>query len=125
MNPLEESEYVHIFPKGEVDVKLKKLIAKIVRDRLKVWREVSANQTVSLPRLVDFDWRLDFKTASNSLSKMTQPSALLNLKIREQPRRLKEMPSIKAVDFEMDTETLEVVLSGLHKIRDQLGSMKA
>ena len=34
------------------------------------------------------------------------------------------MPNIKNVDFEMDRETLDVVVDGLGKIRDQLSRIK-
>ena len=36
---------------------------------------------VSLPRLVDFDWRVDVKTASDSASRMAQPTCLVQMKV--------------------------------------------
>lgn len=36
---------------------------------------------VSLPRLVDFDWRVDMKAASDSVNRMTQPTCLVQLKV--------------------------------------------
>eukprot|EP00939_MAST-03C_sp_MAST-3C-sp1_P002129 g2129.t1 len=119
-SPLKEEDYLKIFPKGDVDMKLKKLISKIIRSRLELWREVSTNQRISLPHLVDFDWRLDFKASSNRLNQMGKPSALLNIKVQEQPQRVDEMPEVRAVDFEMDKSTLEVVLGNLSEIRDRL-----
>ena len=55
---------------------------------------------------------------------MAKPSAMLNLSIRQQPDRENEIPGIKNVDFEMDRETLDVVVDGLGKIRDQLNRIK-
>jgi len=124
-SPLEDSDYADLFSEGELENrKLKSLIAKILKNRLSIWREVASNQCIALPKLVDFDWRLDFKSSSDGLSVMAKPSAMLNLKIREQPNRELEMPGIKNVDFEMDRETLDVVVDGLGKIRDQLSRIK-
>jgi len=36
---------------------------------------------VFLPRLVDFDWRVDIKTSSDSLSRMSVPTCLLQLQV--------------------------------------------
>ena len=123
-SPLEDSDYPDLFPEGDIDGKLKKLIAKILKNRLSIWREVASNQCIALPKLVDFDWRLDFKSSADGLSVMAKPSAMLNLTIRQQPEREHEMPDIKNVDFEMDRETLDVVVDGLGKIRDQLSRIK-
>ena len=123
-SPLEDSDYPDLFPEGDIDGKLKKLIAKILKNRLSIWREVASNQCIALPKLVDFDWRLDFKSSADGLSVMAKPSAMLNLTIRQQPEREHEMPNIKNVDFEMDRETLDVVVDGLGKIRDQLSRIK-
>lgn len=42
---------------------------------------VSLNSTVSLPRLVDMDWRVDIKTSSDTISRMAVPTCLLQLKV--------------------------------------------
>lgn len=42
--------------------------------------------TVSLPRLVDLDWRVDIKTSSDSISRMAVPTCLLQMKVRPPPR---------------------------------------
>ena len=39
------------------------------------------NPSVSLPRLVDMDWRVDIKTSSDSISRMAVPTCLLQLKV--------------------------------------------
>lgn len=41
---------------------------------------------VSLPRLVDLDWRVDIKTSSDSISRMAVPTCLLQMKVRPPPR---------------------------------------
>lgn len=39
------------------------------------------NPSVSLPRLVDMDCRVDIKTSSDSISRMAVPTCLLQLKV--------------------------------------------
>lgn len=41
---------------------------------------------VSLPRLVDLDWRVDIKTSSDSISRMAVPTCLLQMKVRPRSR---------------------------------------
>lgn len=38
---------------------------------------------VSLPHLVDFDWRVDVKTSSDSVARMAQPTCLVQMKVPE------------------------------------------
>lgn len=37
---------------------------------------------ISLPKLEDFDWRLDFKAASDTLGRLSAPAVFLQLKVR-------------------------------------------
>ena len=43
--------------------------------------ERSCIPAVSLPRLVDLDWRVDIKTSSDSISRMAVPTCLLQMKV--------------------------------------------
>ncbi|XP_019803975.1 COMM domain-containing protein 9 isoform X3 [Tursiops truncatus] len=56
----------------------------VVEERLSnaggVSTEPSCPHTVSLPRLVDLDWRVDIKTSSDSISRMAVPTCLLQMK---------------------------------------------
>lgn len=58
----------------------------VVEERLSnaggVSTEPSCPHTVSLPRLVDLDWRVDIKTSSDSISRMAVPTCLLQMKVR-------------------------------------------
>lgn len=87
------------------------------------WRtEAQANQ-ISLPRLVDLDWRVDIKTSSDNISRMAVPTCLLQMKIQEDPSLCGEKPSISAVTMELSKETLDTMLDGLGRIRDQLSAV--
>lgn len=79
--------------------------------------------TVSLPRLVDLDWRVDIKTASDSISRMAVPTCLLQMKIQEDPSVCGDGPSVSAVTMELSKETLDTMLDGLGRIRDQLSAV--
>lgn len=37
--------------------------------------------TVTVPRLMEFDWRVDLKMASGKIARMSEPTCILNLKV--------------------------------------------
>ncbi|ELV13766.1 COMM domain-containing protein 9 [Tupaia chinensis] len=78
---------------------------------------------VSLPRLVDLDWRVDIKASSDSVGRMAVPTCLLQVKIQEDPRLCGDKPSVSAVTMELSKETLDTMLDGLGRIRDQLSAV--
>eukprot|EP00069_Balaena_mysticetus_P019416 bmy_12115T0 len=85
--------------------------------------EPSCAHTVSLPRLVDLDWRVDIRTSSDSISRMAVPTCLLQMKIQEDASLCGEQPSMSAVTVELSKETLDTMLDGLGRIRDQLSAV--
>ncbi|XP_012930433.1 COMM domain-containing protein 9 isoform X1 [Heterocephalus glaber] len=102
---------------------LKNLLTKIILEHVSTWRtEAQANQ-ISLPHLVDLDWRVDIKTSSDSISRMAIPTCLLQMKIQEDPSLCGDKPSISAVTVELSKETLDTMLDGLGRIRDQLSAV--
>ena len=105
------------------DPRLLPMIRSVVVKRLPLWRTVSTRQMVSLPRLLDVDWRVDVKTASGHMSNLSIPTALVDLKVQAQPTSSGMMPTTQVVSFEMNRETVSTMLEGLHKIRDTLGAM--
>uniref|UniRef100_A0AAA9SY74 COMM domain containing 9 n=1 Tax=Bos taurus TaxID=9913 RepID=A0AAA9SY74_BOVIN len=129
---------------------LKNLLTKIILEHVSAWRaEAQVNQrlgvqaeawrccppgvhtiisagatsSVSLPRLVDLDWRVDIKTSSDSISRMAVPTCLLQMKIQEDPSLCGDRPSVSAVTVELSKETLDTMLDGLGRIRDQLSAV--
>lgn len=115
-------EFDEIVPTG-TDARLLPMIRSVVVKRLPLWRTVSTRQMVSLPRLLDVDWRVDVKTASGHMSNLAIPTALVDLKVQAQPTTSGMMPKTQVVSFEMSRETVSTMLEGLHKIRDTLGAM--
>ncbi|XP_036182062.1 COMM domain-containing protein 9 [Myotis myotis] len=102
---------------------LKNLLTKIILENISTWRAEAQADLISLPRLVDLDWRVDIKTASDSISRMVVPTCLLQMKIKEDPRLCRDSPSVSAVTMELSKETLDTMLDGLGRIRDQLSAV--
>ncbi|XP_019803976.1 COMM domain-containing protein 9 isoform X3 [Globicephala melas] len=102
---------------------LKNLLTKIILEHVSTWRAEAQTNQISLPRLVDLDWRVDIKTSSDSISRMAVPTCLLQMKIQEDPSLCGEQPSVSAVTVELSKETLDTMLDGLGRIRDQLSAV--
>ncbi|GFN76028.1 comm domain-containing protein 9-like [Plakobranchus ocellatus] len=111
-----------IFPAG-FHKNLRDLITKIIIDNMDMWKEDSVAVQVSLPKLVDFDWRVDTKTSSDSVARMSVPTCILNLQIQPKAPRIDKTPQAETVNVELSKETLDTMLDGLGKIRDQLASV--
>nr|XP_033783823.1 TNF receptor-associated factor 6 isoform X3 [Geotrypetes seraphini] len=102
---------------------LKKLLTKIILENLAAWRSEAEISQISLPRLVDMDWRVDIKTASDSVSRMAVPTCLLHIKIREDASPCGDEPETSVVTVELSKETLDTMLDGLGRICDQLSAI--
>ncbi|XP_041651762.1 COMM domain-containing protein 9 [Cheilinus undulatus] len=96
---------------------LKNLITKILLENSAAWRTEALGDQISLPQLKELDWRVDMVTASDSVSRMAVPTCLVQLKI-EDPSAGGD--SVSAVTVELSRESLDTILDGLGRIRDQL-----
>ncbi|XP_065259251.1 COMM domain-containing protein 9 isoform X1 [Emys orbicularis] len=115
-------EILSLFPEN-FHQSLKNLLTKIILENASVWRSEAQSSQISLPRLVDMDWRVDIKTSSDSISRMAVPTCLLQLKIQEDAALCGDNPVISAVTVELNKETLDTMLDGLGRIRDQLSAV--
>uniref|UniRef100_A0A663E5C7 COMM domain containing 9 n=1 Tax=Aquila chrysaetos chrysaetos TaxID=223781 RepID=A0A663E5C7_AQUCH len=102
---------------------LKNLLTKIILENISAWRNEAQASQISLPRLVDMDWRVDIKTSSDSISRMAVPTCLLQLKIQEDVALCGNSPVVSALTVELSKETLDTMLEGLGRIRDQLSAV--
>ncbi|KAK6184572.1 hypothetical protein SNE40_007020 [Patella caerulea] len=102
---------------------LKELLIKITIDNMSSWKSIASASQVSLPNLVDFDWRVDVKTSSDSIARMSVPTCILNMQVQETATDVNSMPDVNGVQVELSKETLDTMLDGLSKIRDQLNSV--
>lgn len=111
-----------LFPEG-FHKNLKELLAKILLDNMADWKSQSLASQVSLPKLVDFDWRVDVKTSSDAVTRLSMPTCLVQLKIQENCVQENKLPELKCLNVELSKKTLDTMLDGLGKIRDQLSSV--
>ncbi|XP_028917377.1 COMM domain-containing protein 9 [Ornithorhynchus anatinus] len=102
---------------------LKNLLTKIILEYVPTWRNEAQTNQISLPRLVDLDWRVDIKMSSDSISRMAVPTCLLQMKIQEDASLCGNKPAVSAVTMELSKETLDTMLDGLGRIRDQLSAV--
>jgi hypothetical protein len=91
---------------------------------LESWRDAAALSRISLPKLIDFDWSLHFQRASSELADIQIPSILMSLQVEDSPHTTHSLPDTHQVQFELSRETLETMIDGLGKIRDQLAAMR-
>ena len=62
-----------------LDGNLQKLVVSVVASNLATWRDLSSNNELSLPTLKEFDWRIDIKTSSDKVARMSVPTALVQV----------------------------------------------
>jgi hypothetical protein len=105
-------------------VQLMKLIVGIIKKHGATWRRTTTESLIGLPKLQQMKWRVDMKSASHSINGMNAPVVVAELEILQNPNQAQTMPESKTVQFELSRETLEIMLGGLGKIRDQLSAVK-
>ncbi|KAB5565945.1 hypothetical protein PHYPO_G00247370 [Pangasianodon hypophthalmus] len=98
---------------------LKNLLTKILLEQ----RNEALSSQISLPQLVDLEWRVDMKTASDSVSRMAVPTCILHMKIQDGGNVSSSSTSESSVTVELSKETLDTMLDGLGRIRDQLSAV--
>ncbi|KAG7324246.1 hypothetical protein KOW79_012262 [Hemibagrus wyckioides] len=101
---------------------LKNLITKILLEQSVTWRNEALSSQISLPRLTDLEWRVDMKMASDSVSRMAVPTCILHMKIQD-GGNTSSSTSESSVTVELSKETLDTMLDGLGRIRDQLSAV--
>ncbi|KAF4080997.1 hypothetical protein AMELA_G00155820 [Ameiurus melas] len=101
---------------------LKNLITKILLEQSMTWRNEALSSQISLPRLADLEWRVDVKAASDSVSRMAVPTCVLHMKIQD-GGNASGSTSESSVTVELSKETLDTMLDGLGRIRDQLSAV--
>lgn len=62
---------------------LRGLIAKIISHHLPNWRKDVKSSQISLPKLEEFDWRVDIKSASDLVGQISVPTVLVSMKVQK------------------------------------------
>jgi len=95
---------------------------QIIFAKLSTWRAAAAAGSISPPKLVGSDWRVDVKASTQGVKRTGEPTVLLNLKVRANADTVGEMPAASTVSAELSQAALSTLLSGLHQVRDQLAA---
>ncbi len=67
---------------GSVPAQLASVVASVCADLQGQWKAEAIKSTVSVPRLVGVDWRVDVKTASSHAAGLGIPAVIMQLKAR-------------------------------------------
>ncbi|KAM9854218.1 COMM domain-containing protein 9 [Aulostomus maculatus] len=111
-------QILQLFPES-FHPNLKNLLTKILLENSTTWKSEALSNQISLPQLKDLDWRVDMVTGSDSVSRMCVPTCLVHFKMEEAcPSAGGEVVSSATV--ELSRESLDTILDGLGRIRDQL-----
>jgi hypothetical protein len=105
-----------LFPSGFHE-QLGALLCKIISTHRVEWRQSAIVRQPSLPRLLDVDWRVDVKTASDTASQMSVPTVLLRMTLAG----VDGAP--QPVLMELSRDSLQTLLESMAKIRSQLQSI--
>ncbi|XP_072291140.1 COMM domain-containing protein 9 [Eucyclogobius newberryi] len=100
---------------------LKNLVTKILLENSPTWRTEALSNQISLPQLKEMGWRVDLVTSSESVSRMAVPTCLLQLQMEDSCCRGDE--AVSTVTVELSRESLDTMLDGLGRIRDQLSTV--
>ena len=89
-----------------------------------LWKESSFLNRVSLPKYIDVDWAVHIEKSSSQVAQMQVPIALIEVEIETERTHVSDPIGItRKLNFEVNKESLETMLEGLGKIRDQLSTM--
>lgn len=114
-----------------IRAKKKKRAAALAQQQQQQQQQLKGLSGPSLPRLQGFDWRIDVRSASESVSNMIVPSVIVQMEVEKQKMGVSagsnsdDGNNNKVVTFELNRETLETMLDGLIFVRDQLASIAA
>uniref|UniRef100_A0A8C5EG98 COMM domain-containing protein n=1 Tax=Gouania willdenowi TaxID=441366 RepID=A0A8C5EG98_GOUWI len=94
---------------------LKNLLTKILLE--------SRSEPPQIPRMVySLDWRVDLVSGSESVNRMSTPTCFLTLQM-EDGSQSTDLESVSTVTMELSRQTVDTMLDGLGRIRDQLSNI--
>ncbi|CAL1278668.1 unnamed protein product [Larinioides sclopetarius] len=111
-----------LFP-DEFHKNLRDLLSKIIVEKFGTWKSLAAKDSVSVPKLTEFDWRVDLKMASGKIARMSEPTCILHLKIHNPGVPENSEDRFQSLNVELSKEKLDTMLNGLGRIRDQLSAV--
>jgi len=118
----EATSLIGLFP-TDFHKNLRDLLVKILTEKIPNWKSQANCSLSSLPRLVDFDWNIDVKAASAGVARTSVPTCHLKLQVEDRAQSTEETKAPQVFNVELPKETLDTVLDGLGRIRDQLSAV--
>jgi len=103
---------------------LRDLFDKILAHHSPEWREAVISNQPSLPKLISMDYRVDIKSGSEAISRMSVPTVLVDLKVSKPPTKVTDEPEQQNVVFELNIETINTIMDSLKFVQGQLNSIK-
>lgn len=124
-NPKEETgrRLLSLFP-DDFHRNLRDLLVKLVVDLIPGWRKAAIEDLVGLPRLADFNWRVDVKSASNCINRMSQPTCFVQIKVDEARKKNGDISS-RSLAVEFNQEQMNNMVEALEKIKTQLNVLSS
>ncbi|XP_015906948.1 COMM domain-containing protein 9 [Parasteatoda tepidariorum] len=113
---------ISLFPE-DFHKNLRDLVSKIFIEKFSSWKTAAITNSVSVPRLVEYDWRVDLKMASGKIARMSEPTCILNLKVLDPVYPENQPDHLQTLNVELSKEKLDTMLHGLGRIRDQLSAV--
>ena len=105
----DEETVVERFP-PKFNKKLKVVLFKMMREVSEQAKQYYRDEFTSLPKLKDFDWRLDVKISSKESDRLKQPTLYVKMNLDRQQEVL----------FQVSKGQLKELLSNFEKINQQL-----
>ncbi|XP_061696659.1 COMM domain-containing protein 9 [Syngnathoides biaculeatus] len=111
-------QVIQLFPDG-FHSSLKNLLTKILLENRETWKTQAVRSQTSLPQLTSVDWRVDLVSSSDALGRMCVPACF----VRFQTEDACASDSASVATVELSRESLDTLLDGLGRVRDQLSAV--
>jgi hypothetical protein len=99
------------------------MLVQLLFSGLPMWRESAVESRISLPKLVESDWRVDVVDSTASIDKAGVATLELGFTIRDTPVSTTSMPQERQVTVDLNHASLGAFVEGMRRVRDQLSSM--
>eukprot|EP00026_Physarum_polycephalum_P018954 Phypoly_transcript_20752.p1 GENE.Phypoly_transcript_20752~~Phypoly_transcript_20752.p1 ORF type:complete len:189 (+),score=19.96 Phypoly_transcript_20752:64-630(+) len=109
---------------SDFQANLRDLFEKIILHHIGEWRDATIASQPSLPKMISMDYRIDIKSGSEAISRMSVPTVLVDLKVSKPPTNISDQPLQQNVIFELNKETINTIMDSLKFVQGQLNSIK-
>mmetsp|Transcript_29375 Transcript_29375/g.37993 ORF Transcript_29375/g.37993 Transcript_29375/m.37993 type:complete len:205 (-) Transcript_29375:232-846(-) len=101
---------------------IRKSVEKVLSARVPLWREACIAGRPGLPKFQGVSCSIQMGAASSQVTRLAQPHVAMALQVQDQESHESLMPGSQTINFELNRETLNTLLAGMNKIKDQLAA---